>query len=159
MPVTIARPTTMNSIADLRERRLRLGMRQDRGRRLRIQLVNNMPDTAVFATQRQFIRLLEESAQAYDITLGLMTLGSVERSVDARREMAGLYRNASHFATSQTDAIIVTGAEPHAAELVDEPYWGELTWLFDIARERAFATLASCLAAHALVLHLDRVHA
>ena len=51
----------------------------------------------------------------------------------------------------------MTGAEPRAAELNDEPYWGELTRLFDTAREHAFATLASCLAAHALVLHRDKV--
>ena len=153
MPITIARPSMQAAITNLRDRRLRRGVRQDRSRRLRIQLVNNMPDAAVFATQRQFIRLLDDGAQAFDVTLGLMTLSSVDRSVEARAEMAGLYRDAAHLAASSTDAIIVTGAEPRAAELFDEPYWPELTRLFDTARAHSFATLASCLAAHALVLH------
>jgi homoserine O-succinyltransferase/O-acetyltransferase len=157
MPITIARPSVQAAITNLRDRRLHRGVRQDRNRRLRIQLVNNMPDAAVFATQRQFIRLLDDGAQAFDVTLGLMTLGSVDRSVEARTEMAGLYRDAAHLARSPTDAIIVTGAEPRAAELVDEPYWSELTRLFDTARAHSFATLASCLAAHALVLHRDNV--
>jgi homoserine O-succinyltransferase len=141
----------------LRERRLRSGAIQDRGRRLRVALVNNMPDAAVFSTQRQFIRLLEEGAQDFDVTLGFMTLAAVERSEEARRDMAGLYRAASHLAAEAPDAVIVTGAEPRAAELDEEPYWRELAGLFDTARASAYSTLASCLAAHALALHLDGV--
>jgi len=154
MPVTIER--TAPNLANLRERRLRRGVIQDRGRRLRIELVNNMPDAAVSATQRQFVLLLEEAAQTYDVTLGLMTLASIERTSESRREMAELYRPPSALSAA-TDAIIVTGAEPRAANLEDEPYWRELTNLFDAARALTHATLASCLAAHALVLYRDGV--
>ena len=42
------------------------------------------------------------------------------------------------------DAVIFTGAEPRAAELDQEPYWRELTDLFDAAQALTFATLASC---------------
>lgn len=154
MPVTLVRPSPPAEVASLRERRLRRGALADRGRRLTVELVNNMPDSAVLATQRQFIRLLEEGAGAFDVSLGLMTLASVERSAEARRDMAELYRSP---ATLAADAIIVTGAEPRAPELNEEPYWRELTNLFDAARTRAYATLASCLAAHALALHLDGV--
>ncbi len=156
MPVTLIRPSP-TQIANLRERRLRRGAVADRGRRLRVELVNNMPDSAVMATQRQFIRLLEEGAGSFEVSLGLMTLSSVERSAEARREMAALYRSPVGFSAAPPDAIIVTGAEPRAAELDQEPYWRELTTLFDAARARAHATLASCLAAHALALHRDRV--
>jgi len=157
MPVTLVRPSPSAEIANIRERRLRRGVLADRGRRLSVELVNNMPDAAVLATQRQFIRLLEEGAEAFDVSLGLMTLSSVERSAEARRDMAELYRSPAGFSAAPPDAIIVTGAEPRAAELDEEPYWRELTGLFDAARVRAYATLASCLAAHALVLHRDRV--
>jgi len=116
-----------------------------------------MPDAAVHATQRQFIRLLEEGADAFDVSLGLMTLSSLDRSAEALRDMAQLYRSPVGFAAAPPDAIIVTGAEPRAAELDQEPYWRELTSLFDAARAHAFATLASCLAAHALALHRDGV--
>jgi homoserine O-succinyltransferase len=157
MPVTVVSPSPPAGITNIRERRLRRGVVADRGRRLSVELVNNMPDSAVSATQRQFIRLLEEGAGAFDVSLGLMSLSSVERSAEARREMAELYRSPASFAAAPADAIIVTGAEPRAAELDEEPYWRELTSLFDAARARAYATLASCLAAHALVLHRDRV--
>ncbi len=157
MPVVIARPSAQIGAADSRERRLRRGVIGDRGRLLRIALVNNMPDAALFATQRQFIRLLEEAAQAFEVTLDFLTLSLVDRSDEARRDMADLYRPAAQFVAIAPDAVIVTGAEPRAAELTEEPYWRELTDLFDAARAHAFATLASCLAAHALTLHRDGV--
>jgi homoserine O-succinyltransferase len=157
MPVTIERDRTNLWAATLRERRLRRGVIADRGRRLSIALVNNMPDSAVLATQRQFVRLLEAGAESFDVTLRLTTLGSVARSRETRREMAELYRSPADLALAAPDAIIVTGAEPRAAKLDEEPYWHELVALFDFARARTFATLASCLAAHALVLHRDAV--
>ena len=156
MPVTLSRPSQSPEVASLRERRMRRGTLADRGRRLRIELVNNMPDTAVFSTQRQFIRLLEEGARAFDVTLELATLGAVERGAEARREMAELYRK-PFSGQAAPDAVIVTGAEPRAAELSQEPYWRELTTLFDVARLRTHATLASCLAAHAWAMHCDGV--
>ena len=157
MPVTLIRPSPPAEVANLRERRLRRGVLADRGRRLSVELVNNMPDAAVHATQREFIRLLEDGAGAFDVSLGLMSLSTVERSEKARRDMAELYRSPAGFAAAAPDAIIVTGAEPRAVELHEEPYWRELTDLFDAAQARAYATLASCLAAHALVLHRDGV--
>ena len=156
MPVTLVRPST-SAVASLRERRLRHGGVQDRGRRLRIDLVNNMPDAAVFSTQRQFIRLLEDAAASFDVTLGFLTLATISRSEEARAEMAALYRPPKDFAAAAPDAILVTGAEPRAPELDLEPYWRELTDLFDAARAHSPATLASCLAAHAYVLHRDGV--
>ena len=156
MPVTLARQAP-TFLASLRERRQRQGSLADRGRRLRVELVNNMPDAAVFSTQRQFMRLIEEGARAFDVTLGLDSLGCVERSAEAQREMGELYRAPSVLSEAPPDAIIVTGAEPRAAELDAEPYWRELTALFDAARARTHATLASCLAAHALVRYRDGV--
>ncbi|HXT09717.1 MAG TPA: homoserine O-succinyltransferase [Roseiarcus sp.] len=157
MPVTLIRPSPLAGVGNLRERRLRRGVVGDRSRRLRVELVNNMPDAAVHATQRQFIRLLEEGAGAFDVSLGLMTLSSLDRSAEARRDMAQLYRSPAGLSAAPPDAIIVTGAEPRAAELDQEPYWRELTSLFDMARAHTYATLASCLAAHALALHRDGV--
>jgi homoserine O-succinyltransferase/O-acetyltransferase len=157
MPVTIERDGSNLWAATLRERRLRRGVIGDRGRRLSIALVNNMPDSAVLATQRQFVRLLEAGAESFDVTLSLTTLRSVPRSRETKREMAELYRSPADLALAAPDAIIVTGAEPRAAKLDEEPYWQELVALFDFARARTFATLASCLAAHALVLHRDAV--
>ena len=155
MPVVLARPEAQ--APTLRERRLRRGALADRGRRLRVDLVNNMPDAALFSTQRQFVKLLEEGARAHEVTLGFLTLEAVERSAEARAEMASLYRAPASLRAAPPDAVIFTGAEPKAADLDAEPYWRELTGLFDTARARTFSTLASCLAAHALALHRDGV--
>jgi homoserine O-succinyltransferase len=157
MPVAIARKSVHPLIAELRERRIRRGTIRDRGRRLRLELVNNMPDTAIFATQRQFIRLIEDGARDFEVTLGLTTLETVARSDELRREMAQLYRSPQSWEAEIPDAILVTGAEPRAASLDQELYWRELVEVFDFAAARAHSTLASCLAAHALALHLDGV--
>ena len=156
MPVSLARPSEPTAFANLRERRIRRGVIQDRGRRLRIDLVNNMPDAAAFSTQRQFVRLLDEGARDFDVTVGLVALETIERSEETRREMRDLYRPPL-LGGPAPDAFIFTGAEPRAARLEDEPYWPELTAVFNFARWSSFATLASCLAAHALVLHRDGV--
>jgi hypothetical protein len=52
---------------------------------------------------------------------------------------------------------IVTGAEPRAARLTDEPYWTALTQVMDWARENTISSVYSCLAVHAAVLHMDGV--
>ena len=94
MPVAIEAPSAEPEIADLRERRLRRGSIRERGKRLKIGLVNNMPDAAWSATERQFAGLLDEAADDFDIRLTLWSLETVDRQVETRREMAGRYRAA-----------------------------------------------------------------
>ena len=157
MPVAIEAPSADAVIADLRERRLRRGSIRERGKRLTIGLVNNMPDAAWSATERQFAGLLDEAADDFDIRLTLWSLETVDRQVETRREMAGRYRAAREMRGADRDALIVTGAEPRAPDLRQEPYWRELTALFDWAEARTFSTVLSCLAAHASVLHRDGI--
>jgi Homoserine O-succinyltransferase len=58
---------------------------------------------------------------------------------------------------AELDGLIVTGTEPKAANLVDEPYWAAFSQLVDWASHNTISTIWSCLAAHAAVLHLDRI--
>jgi homoserine O-succinyltransferase len=51
----------------------------------------------------------------------------------------------------------VTGTEPKAANLAEEPYWPAFTKLVDWAARHTISTIWSCLAAHAAVLHLDGI--
>jgi GMP synthase-like glutamine amidotransferase len=51
----------------------------------------------------------------------------------------------------------VTGTEPLAADLEDEPFWGSLTRVLEWAEEHTYSTILSCLAAHAGILHLDGI--
>jgi homoserine O-succinyltransferase len=57
----------------------------------------------------------------------------------------------------ELDALIITGAQPQADHLSEEPYWDELVELIEWAKHHTASTLLSCLAAHAGVLHLDGI--
>ncbi len=98
-------------------------------------------------------RLIEESAGEFDIRLTLVGLDAVPRGAEAREAMSERYRSARQLRASSPDAIIVTGAEPRAARLEEEPYWSELTSLIDWSRHGVISALYSCLAAHAAALH------
>jgi homoserine O-succinyltransferase/O-acetyltransferase len=55
------------------------------------------------------------------------------------------------------DGIIVTGAEPKAARLTEEPYWADFAGIADWASENTVSSVYSCLAVHGVVLHTDGV--
>src|SRR5262249_771118 len=55
------------------------------------------------------------------------------------------------------DGLIVTGAEPRAPILTEEPYWGPLGQVIDWAKENTVTTVWSCLAVHAAILHLEGI--
>jgi homoserine O-succinyltransferase len=120
-------------------------------------LVNNMPDTAMRATEIQFARLLKDASGALDVRLRLFSLGGIARGEETRARMEGFYDDARFLQAANVDALIVTGAEPKTDDLRDEPYWPELAHLIDWAEAGTVSTLFSCLAAHAAVLHLDGV--
>jgi homoserine O-succinyltransferase len=157
MPIVVERTPLEPPIANLRERRRRRGSFGDRGKRLEIGLVNNMPDSAVAATERQFARLVEAASGAFDVRLRLFTMETLPRGLEAKRAMAAEYRAAQALRLHPQDALIVTGAEPRAVDLRDEPYWRELAFVLDWADARTVSTALSCLAAHAAVLHRDGI--
>jgi len=124
---------------------------------IHIGLVNNMPDAALRATELQFARLLKDAAGPLDVRLRLFSLSSIPRGVEARGRMAGFYDDAAFLEAANIDALIVTAAQPGAADLRQEPYWTELTELIDWAQTGTISTLFSGLAAQAAVLHLDGI--
>jgi len=126
--------------------------------RIEIALVNNMPDAALQATERQFTSLLREAAREdFDVNVSLFGLATLPRSEQALGVMRGRYSSSQTLKRTGADALIVTGAEPKAAGLPAEPYWTELTDLIDWARAGTISSLWSCLAAHAAVQHLDGI--
>ncbi|GLH81505.1 homoserine O-succinyltransferase [Bradyrhizobium sp. SSBR45G] len=125
---------------------------------LAIGLVNNMPDSALKATDLQIARLLQQSAPRHvRIRLHCFSLPSIARSQTARSHVAQSYTDIDRLDGLGLDGLIVTGAEPMAATLRDEPYWSDLTSVIDWARTNTRTTIWSCLAAHAAVLHLDDI--
>jgi homoserine O-succinyltransferase len=55
------------------------------------------------------------------------------------------------------DGIIVTGAEPKASHLKEEPYWASIVQVMDWATENTTSAVYSCLAVHGAVMHIDGV--
>ena len=65
-----------------------------RGRNcLTVGLVNNMPDAACEATERQFHKLLRAASRDVVVRLKLFSVPSVPRSETMRAELAGRYRD------------------------------------------------------------------
>jgi homoserine O-succinyltransferase len=124
---------------------------------LTIGLVNNMPDAALQATERQFMRLLRAAAGSNRIQLHCFSLPSVRRSQTAKWRVDRHYADIAELGRLHLDGLIVTGAEPNAATLPEEPFWRELTDIVDWAEANTRSTIWSCLAAHAAVLHLDGI--
>ena len=125
-------------------------------RRLSVAIVNNMPDSALVATERQFTRLVTEAAgDAVDI--GLFHIPGLPRGEEAKQTLAMRYKPVTALFYMHVDAVIVTGNEPRAARINDEPYWDEITQLIDWVAASGSHSLWSCLAAHAAVLHLDGI--
>ena len=129
----------------------------DRRDPLVIGLVNNMPDSALQTTERQFRELLTTAAEGRDVRLRLFSFPELIREDAGRAYVAEHYENIESLWQGQFDGLIVTGAEPRTAVLSDEVYWTSLTRLVDWAEEHTTSTVWSCLAAHAAVLHLDGI--
>jgi len=130
--------------------------REARPSHLDIGLINNMPDAALDATERQFRALLSAAADDIAVHLTLYTLPEVPRTAFGRDQVRR-YTPLADLWRSQHDGLIITGTEPLAADLTDEPFWGSLTRVLEWAEDHTHSTVLSCLAAHAGILHLDGI--
>ena len=124
---------------------------------IEVGLVNNMPDAALQATERQFMGLLGQAAEGRAVRMHLFSLPGIARGAAATAHMAGIYAGLDDLGRTPLHGLIVTGCEPRAASLAVEPYWESMTRLVDWAEHNTVSTLWSCLAAHAAVLHLDGI--
>jgi homoserine O-succinyltransferase/O-acetyltransferase len=124
---------------------------------IHIGLINNMPDAALKGTERQFLSLLDAAAGGQAVHVSLYALPGVPRSEAARRHLDCFYSGIESLWDGQFDGLIVTGTEPRAENLKDEPYWESLAQVVDWAGRNTHSTIWSCLAAHAALLHNDGI--
>jgi homoserine O-succinyltransferase len=127
------------------------------GNCLTIGLINNMPDAAFAATERQFTDLIRQATPNSVVLLKLFAIPEMPRTDATRSEIAERYRDISALWDTPLDGLIVTGTEPRAKNLKDEPYWPTLSKIVDWAPDNTASTIWSCLAAHAAVLHTDGI--
>ena len=122
-----------------------------------IGIVNNMPDAAVEATERQFIELIRAATPNVVVLVKLFAIAEVPRAEHMRCALVERYREIAELWDTPLDGLVVTGTEPRAENLMDEPYWETLSKLVDWAKDHTASTIWSCLAAHAAVLHTDGI--
>jgi homoserine O-succinyltransferase len=120
-------------------------------------LVNNMPDAALEATERQFTDLMRAASSRVVVRVQLFSIPEIPRADTVRQEMGERYRDISRIWDSHIDGLIVTGTEPRAQNLKDEPYWNTLSQVVDWAYDHTTSAIWSCLAAHAAVLRTDGI--
>lgn len=141
MPLTLnARPATAQGRADIT-----------------LALINNMPDRALEATERQFCELLHAASGALRVRLIFSYLPEVPRGPAASTRLAAHYTPLAQLDDAAPDGLIVTGMEPGTGSLDQTPLWPPLAALVDWARTRTLSCIWSCLAAHAAVLRLDGI--
>lgn len=120
-------------------------------RELHIGLLNMMPDAALEATERQFLRLVGESNPIAQFYMHPFTLDELPRAEEARRHIDKYYDSFADIQRDGLDALIITGANVSGPELAAEPFWEPLTHVIDWAGKNVTSTLCSCLATHAVL--------
>jgi homoserine O-succinyltransferase len=124
---------------------------------IHIGLINNMPGSALEATERQFGTLLDAAAEDIVVRLSLYALPEIPRADTGILRVNHCYSNINGLWNLHLDGLIVTGTEPLAPSLRDEPYWGSLTTLLEWAEHNTYSAIWSCLAAHAALLQIDGI--
>jgi len=121
-------------------------------RPMRVGLLNMMPDAALEATERQFIRLLGSSNSIAQFHVRPFTLDAIERGPAARAHIGRHYTPFDELRASGLDALIVSGANVSQPDLSREVFWEPLREVVDWADRVVTSTLCSCLATHAVLL-------
>ena len=130
-------------------------------RELHIGFLNMMPDAALAATERQFIRLIGSSNPIAQFFVYPFTLAEQQRGGQAREHIRKHYFDFADLAQQGLDALIITGANVIQPSLDREPFWEPLIEIVEWARHNVASICCSCLATHALVKHyhgIDRRH-
>ena len=130
-------------------------------RELHIGFLNMMPDAALAATERQFIRLVGSSNPIAQFFVYPFSVPGIERGEKASEHIEKYYFEFEQLAEQGLDALIITGANVINPSLNQEPFWEPLLDIVRWAEENVASVFCSCLATHALVKHyygIDRRH-
>ena len=119
--------------------------------------VNNMPDGAFDATERQFLDLLETGSGPEVIAVRRYALAGVPRGERVAARIATDYMPVETMLQDRPDLLIVTGSNPVEERMEDEPYWTDLSDLLTWGSDHVQSMLLSCLSAHAALTVFDGI--
>jgi homoserine O-succinyltransferase len=122
-------------------------------RELHIGFLNMMPDAALQATERQFIRLVGSCNRIAQFYVYPFSLPALERSEATRHYIDQHYSRFDDLKAKGLDALIITGANVANPRLTEEPFWKPLMEVVRWAEINVASVLCSCLATHALLHH------
>ncbi len=118
---------------------------------LHIGFLNMMPDRALKATERQFVRLLAAGATDYSVTIHPFTIAGLPRGVEAAGYVAKAYGSFEEIQKHRLDGLVLTGANPGNWEITAEQFWPYLEEVVHWADASVPTILCSCLASHAIL--------
>lgn len=126
-------------------------------RELHIGILNMMPDSALEATERQFIRLVGNCNRIAQFYVYPFSLPEISRSQKTQEYIEQYYCNFESLKKQGLDALIITGANPASHLLENETFWQPLAKVVSWADQNVASTLCSCLASHAILKQLHGI--
>ena len=123
-------------------------------RELHIGFLNMMPDAALKATERQFIRLVGSCNRIAQFFVYPFSLPELDRGAETSAYVDQFYSRFDDLKAQGLDALVITGANVANPSLDQEAFWEPLVDIASWAHENVASILCSCLATHALLKHL-----
>jgi homoserine O-succinyltransferase/O-acetyltransferase len=126
-------------------------------RELHIGFLNMMPDAALEATERQFIRLVGNCNRIAQFYVYPFSLPGLQRSAETQAFVDEYYCDFEQLKQQGLDALIITGANVSNPDLRQEPFWEPLMEVVRWAETSVASILCSCLATHALLKYRHNI--
>lgn len=120
-------------------------------RELHIGFLNMMPDAALEATERQFIRLVGNCNRIAQFYVYPFSLPGLNRGAQAQAYIDEFYCDFNDLKRQGLDGLIITGANVANPALDQEAFWEPLMDVVRWSERNVASTLCSCLATHALL--------
>jgi len=126
-------------------------------RELHIGFLNMMPDAALEATERQFIRLVGTCHRIAQFYVYPFSLPGLQRSRETQSYIDKYYCDFELLKQQGLDGLIITGANVANPALEQETFWEPLIEVVRWSAANVASTLCSCLATHALLKYLHDI--
>ena len=126
-------------------------------RELHVGFLNMMPDAALEATERQFIRLVGGCNRIAQFFVYPFSLPGLQRGEATLEYIERYYSKFEDLQEMGLDALIITGANVTNPTLETEAFWNPLMEVLSWAQDNVASTLCSCLATHAVLKHFHGI--